>query len=369
MIQFVFAGLLASFLAYLSQFDKKNYALILAMLVIWYIAAFQDCIGVDFISYKQEFEKIVNGRTSGSFFRTDRDDIEIGWFLLCKGIGSVFGTFYAVTCVSYAVMLYPVYKILMYVTPKFRWISVFFYYFSIKQFLFVMSGQRQGMAIAFFVLMILAIKNQKYIKAVIFALLGISLHNSFLYILAFVPLVFIPYDRIDFYKYKYFIITACIVLFFVGFFYVSQFIESIQAMTALLEDAENGDVYIGYLNEMETNQRSLTNFISGLLLLLFYVIGLCCGKRYTPYCYLFYVLFILSYILSASVGDFGSFPRMFSYIGFFAIPSIANTTHRLNGILRYMFVAYLIFIVMYSFVSAVHTAQYESYLSYHTIFF
>ena len=181
MFIFLFAGLLAVFLAYQSQYKQWEFCLVWAFVIMWFIAAFQDCIGWDFKNYKDAFDGIMQGKIEPAFIRVDRDQIEIGYYLLCKGPGGLFGTFYTVTPIVYAIVLYPIYKLLKLAPSRWRWLAVFYFYFGVKWFLLDMSGQRQAVAIAFWILLVFALQEKRYIRAAIFVVLGIAFHNSFIY--------------------------------------------------------------------------------------------------------------------------------------------------------------------------------------------
>lgn len=369
MIEFMFAGILATFLAYISQFEQKGRSLFLALFVIWFIASFQDAVGIDFASYEKGFFQILDGRRSGSFFRTDRSQIEIGWFVLCKGIGTFVNTFYAVTPIVYAFILYALYRLLLLVPKQWRWLFIFYYYFGIKYFLFDMSGIRQGIAIACWILLALALKDKKYKTAIIFVLLGISFHNSFIYSLLLIPLTFIPYERITFNKHKLLWTFLVLGSFAAIYVYLSLIYENIMVFSLLFEGQENEEVYLSYITEMEEHRISWISLLLNVILLLFVTVAFTNQMPSTPYSNMFYVLYIFTFIVDSALGGFGSLPRIFLYTGFFALPAIAITGFHLKGFWRMAFLVYIIFITLFSFYAKIHTEQYLGYLNYHTIFF
>ena len=365
---FVFAGLFATLLVYISQFDKKDRLLLFALFVIWYIASFQDSISLDFASYKLGFRQILNGSITGSFFRTDRDQVEIGWYLLCKGIDYIFPSFYAVTPIVYGFILYSLYRIIVLVPKEWRWLLIFYYYFGVKYFIFDMTGIRQGLSISCWILMALAIKEKRYKTAIIYTTLGISFHNSFLYSLALLPLILVPYEKISFNKNKALWIGVVLGFFTIIFVYLSSFFESVMMLSFLFEDAENESVYMSYVTEIEEHGFSWLSLISNMLMLLFVSKALTNQHSSVQYCSMFYALFIITFVLDSALGGFGSLPRMFLFTAFFALPAIPNTAFHLKGLWRHAFIVYIVFAVFYSFYTKIHTEQYINFLDYHTIF-
>lgn len=369
MFQFLFAGFLAVFCTYISQYDKRNLFLRFAFFIIWYIAAFQDSIGTDFSNYINLFDRIQRGEVSPALFRTDRDQVEVGWYILNKSIGKVFDTFYAVTPIVYAIILYPIYKLVKLSPKQYRWIAVFYFFFGVKWFIFDMTGQRQGVAIAFWSLLVFSLKDKQYSRAVIYTILGISFHNSFIYSLVMIPIIWVPFDKINVTKHRVKWIIFVTFLFTMGLFYVSKLVESIQLMATFIEGSANEEVYLRYIQEVQVHERSITNFIAGLILILFITIAYTSKKNSMKDVDLFFAVFIIIFVLEASIGNYGSLPRIFRYVGFLSLPAISFTAYYLKGTMRYLFIFYLLFSSLYSFNAIVHTEQYEAYLQYHTIFF
>lgn len=370
MFQFIFAGLLATLLAYLSQYDKKNILLFLSLLVIWYIAAFQDNIGVDFESYLEGFNNYLQGNVKASFIRTDRGHTEIGWFLLCKGIGTIFPSFYAVTPIVYGFILYSVYRILKYVSPQWRWLAIFYYYFGVKLFLFNMSGMRQSVAIAFWVLLAFSIKDKKIVSAVLYSILGISFHTSFLFSLPFVLFLFIPEDKINISRHPIIWAFGILAVFSLGFLYIQNLFVGVgNVFSFLLNETEAVDIYSYYVQqEMELRSFKLRSFVVQLILLSFLILAFVSKRDDTKYSGTYILLYIISFILFAIFGDFGSFPRIFMYIGIFGVGAIAVAAQKLKGPVQVLMAVYVIIYSMYYFFSALQTTQYQAFLNYHTIF-
>jgi len=284
-------------------------------------------------------------------------------------MGGIFGTFYVVTPIAYAVILYPIYKLIKLVSPRWRWIAVFYFFFGVKYFLLDMSAIRQGMAIAFWILLVFALKEKKWWRSVIFVFLGIAFHNSFIYSLVLIPLALIPYHRIDFSRYKWLIIVGSITLFSVGLLYVSELVETIQSAYVILESSQFEGTYSAYIKEVEVHDRSIAGFISGLLTLVFVVVAFVSKRETEKDCNVFFVIFILVYLLDSSVGSFGSLPRMLRFPGFFALPAISYTAEQLKGVFRQAFVVFIVFMTMYTFFTSIQTDQYLAYQHYHTIFY
>ena len=174
MIQFLLAGLLATLLSYLSYIQKKDIFLVFALAIMWYIAAFQDCIASDFISYKEMFDQIVHGRIRFSFFRADRDDVEAGWFMLNRFIGFFFNSFYAVSSIVYLFVFGVFFMLLKRCPSQWRWIAVFYLYFTPGWFTSIMSAERQTVAIAFWILVYFSLQKKFFLSLLICVILFFS---------------------------------------------------------------------------------------------------------------------------------------------------------------------------------------------------
>jgi len=373
MFQFVAAGLLASLFAYLSYSQKKEWYLIFSFVILWYIAAFQDCIASDFIAYKDIFENI--SKVKGIFLRNSglppKDGVEIGWYLLNRIIAFFTSNFYFVTPIVYGIIFYVFYQLIQYAPSKWRWVAIFYLYFTPGWMTSIMSAQRQSLAVAFWILLVIALLNKKYIKAAIFTILGISFHNSMLFSLPFLLLLLIPLDRINFNKHKVLWFSVFILCFFISYLYVQELVEGVSMFFDSL-DSEVANTYAFYIQELEQTNltRKWTTIIFKLILYVFIIWSFVFSKeKRTAYANLFYILFIISFDLIGSMGGYGSFARIFRYIMFFSLPAISNTAFRLKKPARYVFIGYMIFSSLYSFNAAVHTEQFANYLNYHTIFF
>ena len=373
MFQFIFAGFLATLLAYLSYKNKKDSYLVFALVIMWYIAAFQDCIASDFNAYKEWFDKIRQGRMGFSLIRTDRDNVEVGWYILNKTIGYFSSSFYAVSAIVYLFVFSVFYRLLKQCPSKWRWMAVFYLYFTHGWFTSIMSAERQTLAIAFWILLFFSLREKKYIKSMILAVLGYSFHNSFLYSIPFLLLMLIPFDRINFVKFRWGWLLTLIAIFLA----VILSIQSIQVELSLLfadlnEDVTNStDIYNRYVEEITNADlaQKTTTIISRLISFIFVVLALLSNnKRNTEY-NLFFVYLLLSLILMGAFGSFGSFARIFRYPLFLSLPAISYTAQNLNKEMRLLFILYTVFITMYSLISAFHTEQFVNYLDYHTIFF
>jgi hypothetical protein len=373
MFQFVVAGLLASLFAYLSYSQKKEGYLIFSFVILWYIAAFQDCIASDFISYKTTFEDINLSYMKGVFLRRSEfpeDGMEIGWYILNKGIAYFSNTFYVVTPIVYGIIFYSFYKLIQYAPSKWRWVAIFYFYFTPGWMTSIMSAQRQSVAIAFWILLVIALLNKEYIKAVIFTIIGISFHNSMLYSLPFLLLLLLPLDKINFNRSRAIWFSIFIIIFFIGYLYVQELVEGVSMLFDSL-DSEAVKSYAYYIQELEQTDLTSkwTTIIFRLILYVFIIWSFIFSERKSANSSLFYILFIISYNLIGSMGGYGSFARIFRYIMFTSLPAVSNTAFRLNKPARYVFIGYMIFSSLYSFNAAVHTEQFANYLNYRTIFF
>lgn len=373
MFQFVAAGLLASLFAYLSYSQKKEWYLIFTFVILWYIAAFQDCIASDFIAYKDIFENINYSKVKGVFLRDSgfpEDGMEIGWYILNKGIALVTSDFYFVTPIVYGIIFYSFYKLIQFAPAKWRWVAIFYLYFTPGWMTSLMSAQRQSVAIAFWILLVIALLNKKYIKAVIFTILGVAFHNSIIFSLPFLLLLLLPLNKINFKKEKVIWFLFFLIIFFVCYLYVQELVEGVSMLFGAF-NSETANAYAHYIQELEQTDltRKWTTIIFRLILYVFIIWSFMFSEKQSTYENLFYILFIISFNLIGSMGGYGSFARIFRYIMFFSLPAISNTTFRLKKPARYVFIGYMIISSLYSFNAAVHTEQFANYLNYRTIFF
>ena len=135
-----------------------------------------------------------------------------------------------------------------------------------------MSGLRQGLAVAFWLLLVFSLKEKKYKASLVYALLGVSFHNSFIYSIAFIPLIYIPYERIDFNRIgvKVAVFLAIIISFIVGYIYLPQLVDTqTTALVSAISEYDESDVYTRYVREMEGQQVRLSTMMFNFLLLIF----------------------------------------------------------------------------------------------------
>ena len=194
MLLFLSLGLIAVSLAHLSFLKKNDIYLFFSFLVIVVVMAFQDSVSADFSEYIRLFEGILDGDIHPALFRSQSgrlDSIEIGWYGLNYLVGSLIPSYYAVAFIAQSFFCVTLAKIIRMVVPgTFRWLAVAYFY--INPMLFNMSGVRQTVAIGFFILAVCAIlDNQKWYMVAILLLCGSLFHNSMVFSIPFLALVFL----------------------------------------------------------------------------------------------------------------------------------------------------------------------------------
>ena len=364
MVFFITAGLLSTLFAFLSQYRKNQRLIFLSLFIIFYIMAFQDAIACDVPAYLDYYYGVLSGTSETVLFRT-KDNIqglEIGWYYLNYILGKVFHTFYAVMVVIAFFYCYTLYQLLKRIPNQWHWVAIAYFYF--QPMLFFMSGLRQSVAICFFVLAVLQLKEKGYLKALLLLLVGFTFHNSIMYGLLFVPFYYLFTSKLVEKTNKAFSVVL-IVVFTIALmnlsriqgFMTSTFVEVVESYT---------DTYTGYLEEMGGTNYTLLNLLSKVFVFVFSVIAFTfCKDEYRW----MLGLSIVSQIGSSLFGYQGSIQRVMLYVSLFTVPAYAMIPHYIkNKEFKWVFAFFVCFIAIRTFINSLTNLQFVNYQNYHTVF-
>lgn len=367
MIYFIICGLLASLLAYLSYKNKSRVLMLFSYAILVYVIGLQDSIGEDYERYIEMFNRIQDGLCKGTLWNfTGRDGtfIEMGWYLMNRILGFFVNDFHIVSLVLACCFCYALDKLLRFVPQKWHWFALIFFYFTIGQMTFCMSGLRQTMAIVCFMLFVVEWLNQHRSKAIVYILVGLTFHNSMIFALPLAFVMLVPLDNILKYKKAYTLVL--IVLFVSGVLFSNQ-LQTLfyDATVDWLADDVGMNTY--YLDEMM--QASESSLLALFIEILFFIPAIWAFynlNNKTIYIILYY---ILSLICTQLFGTTGSLPRLVSYISFMGIPSMCLMLAAIkNKYIRTFVILAIIAITMRRFSSALVNPIYMRFLDFHTIF-
>lgn len=366
MIYFIVCGLLVSLFTYLSYKKKNRMFMLIAYVILVYVIGLQDSIGEDYERYIEIFSRIHNGLCKGAlwnFAGRDGTFIELGWYWLNLFLGTIINDFHIVSVVLACFFCFALDKVLGFVPQKWHWFALFFFYFTIGQMSFCMSGLRQTMAIICFMLFIVEWLNKRRYKALLYILVGLTFHNSLLFALSLALIMLIPLDNIV--KYKKLYTIALIVTYLGGVMFSNQIQTFFYSLTAnWIADEVGMSTY--YLDEMMAGRKAST--LALVIDILFFMPAIWAFyniKDRSVYIILYYVL---SMILTLLFGTTGSLPRIISYISFLGIPSMCIMLSCIkNKVMRAFFIIAIIIITMIRFNSALSNPIYIRYIDFHTV--
>lgn len=364
MFQFIFCAIISSLFAYISYRNNDRKWLIASFGVIVYIMAFQDDISVDFPSYKETFTGICNGSVRPSLFFSQREygsEIEPGWWFLNKFFTFITDSYYIVSFLCCSFICSALYKLCIRIPSKYYWLAVLYFYFS--PMLFYMSGVRQGVAVAMFVYLCLCLLEKKYLMAVVWFFLGLSIHNSMAFSIVFIPLLFL--NKVDNKKIIN-IICLCLVAFFcAAFMFAQQIQNSLLVKPSML--FEGNDLYVRYLDEIQVATFSLNNILNKSFIFAFTILAFYKSKGFTTF---IISCFVVAQLYDVLLGYEGSIGRVFLFIKIFATPVVAYIPFAIKPkVLRIVFIIGLLFLVMWQFWGMLNNEQYMRFLDYKTILF
>lgn len=366
MIYFIICGLLVLLFAYLSYKQKNRMFMLFAYAILVYVIGLQDSIGEDYERYIEMFNRIQNGLCKGVLWNFEGRDgtfIELGWYWFNLFLGTIVNDFHIVSFTLACMFCYALDKVLRFVPEKWHWFALFFFYFTIGQMTFCMSGLRQTMAITFFMLFTVEWLNRHRYKAIFYILMGLTFHNSLLFALPLSLIMLIPADHIIRYKKTYTIIL--IALFAVGALFSSQLQAFFYEKTVdWIADDVGMSTY--YLEEMmEGNKSTLLKLALDSLFFVPAIWAFYNIKDKSMYIVLYYIIYL---ILTLLFGTTGSLPRLISYISFLGIPSMCLILSSVKSKeIRAFIIIAIIGITMIRFNSALVNPIYMRYIDFHTI--
>ena len=345
----VFVGLFFS-----SRDNQKNRGvfIILISLILLMVAAlrspewFSERYGLDTMEYKLDFESYLNNDLRGiwsilsqGFHGTD-DSFDVGFIVLKIFIGRLTQSFYVYSILIDLIFFIPLGIILYrYSTSIHHLVFAYVFYISLIQ-VFLLSGARQIVAIGFDMMALLAVIDRKRWKAVIFFLLGISVHfSSFLFL---IPLLMVWFD-LKAHSLKL-IHIFCFVLFPVVFLTPNSVIS-------LMSSASGSARYANYgTNEIAGGATTFIFMIESLSLLCLFAIKES-DLRHNKSMRFFYVMAPLFTIFAPLVRGSGVMIRLSLYFHLFLmllVPfSIDCLFHgRLKVIVTYCAIAGLAFLTL-----------------------
>lgn len=364
MVFFISAGLLSTLFALLSHYGKNQRLIYLSLFIIFYIIAFQDAIACDFPAYLDYYEGVLSGTSEATLYRTkdNIDKLEIGWYYLNFLLGKAFHTFYAITVVIAFFYCYTLYQLLKRIPSQWHWVAIIYFYF--QPMLFFMSGLRQSVAICCFVLANLQLYDKGYLKALVLLLLGFTFHNSILYGLLFVPLYYLFNSKLVEKANKVFSVVL-IAIFTIALMNLSR-IQSYITSTFVEVVESYTDTYTGYLEEMEGSSYTMLNILSKVFVFVFSVVAF--TKCRDDYRWIL-GLSIVAQIGSNLFGYQGSIQRVMLYVSLFTVPAYAMIPFYIKSKeFKWMFVLFVCFIAIRTFINSLTNLQFINYQNYHTVF-
>lgn len=366
MLQFLILGILAIFFAYQSQFKGKKNMLIFSFVIITYVMGMQDAISVDFNNYKGIFYDILGGKIDHSYLgfgtKDGFDGIESGWYFLNLFIGHTIGYYNVVATIASAIISFALYKIILLCDSRYRWLAVTYFYFI--PMLFFMSAIRQGVAVGIFILVVIYIIEKSWKKAAIFVLLGFSFHNSFIFSLAFIPLLFIPDKFLD--KYK----KTTTILLLMTYSLTVLFSSQINEYAITLATSNLGEGMSSYEGYFEDAARAELSTIYIIFRYILFCISLFAFWNSNRSIRKILLLYILSSYTIAVLGENNNIARLNYYISIFAVPCMCTIPSLLkNKMLRYAFLLLISYYIFNNFTKALDTTHYGRFKEYETIIF
>ena len=183
---------------------NRRLYIIFCSLVFIFVAAFRspewmtNQYGIDTLDYKEYFESYFDlsweecWRLAYLRYFDHQGDFDIGYVILCKILGLFTHEFSVFSFLADLIFFIPFGIILYrYSTSIRQLVFAFVFYVALVQ-IFLFGGARQIFAIGFDLMALLAVINRKKLKALLFLLLGATLHFSSL--LFAIPLLMVWYD-------------------------------------------------------------------------------------------------------------------------------------------------------------------------------
>lgn len=176
----VFLNLYAS--NFSTQDIYKKVFFCLSILLLFIFLAFRYDFGNDYLAYNDLFNEF-SVLTLEDVLKYD-GRVELGWILLCmlfKPIG-FFGLIFALVIFQLYVLTKIIFK---YCPPNLYWFAIFIFIFFPDNMLINASAIRQSIAISFFLLIVDAIIEKRYLKVLFYFFIAYNFHTSILIALLF----------------------------------------------------------------------------------------------------------------------------------------------------------------------------------------
>lgn len=182
---------------------KRKWYIIICSIVLVFVAAMRSpewmtyTYNIDTLKYKDRFENVLfmdwNELWHSAVLRytVAGDDFDVGFTLLLKFFSLITSDFYIYSLLADLLFFIPFGIILYrYCNSMKQLIFAFVFYIALVQ-SFLISGARQMFALGFDMIALLSVMDKKRIRAIIFFLIGVTLHfSSFLFT---IPLLMIWY--------------------------------------------------------------------------------------------------------------------------------------------------------------------------------
>lgn len=270
---------------------SRGFFVILCSLLLIIVASlrspdwFADRYGLDTLSYKYDFENLSNTewsmvwQTIVRYYQGYGDDYDVGFIVMKKIISFFTDSFYVYSIIANLLFFVPLGIVLYrYSTSVINIVFAYIFYIALIQ-IFLLAGTRQVFAIGFDIMAFLAVVDRKKWKAMIFFLLGISVHlSSSIFI---IPLLMIWYDVQP--RSLKLIHAICLIVFPI-------ILLSPDTIIVFLGAASGSERYANYsTGETGAGASTFTNLIAALSLLCLLAIRRV-DLRDKPYIRIFYVM-------------------------------------------------------------------------------
>lgn len=174
--------------------QRKRYVIFCSLLIIFESCLRGYSVGNDTFPYYEEFQIVKSASWDQIFYRfietkegTEKDP---GFWVLVK-LFQLFSNSFRLFLFAIGIwFFYPFGKILLRITKDFKQLTFAFVLFVALFNIVVLSGIRQQIATGFSFFVFLALCDKKYYKAVIWGLIGATIHISSVVFAALVPLAF-----------------------------------------------------------------------------------------------------------------------------------------------------------------------------------
>lgn len=243
-------------LAFLARYNNVRYLFEFAFFIIFIFTAFRFNYGTDYANYHEIFNTISN-YTSIHQIHSKLFLAEPAWLILnyiFKPIG-----FFGFIIVLSAFLCYTFYSLIKkYVDPKYYWMAVFIYVFSVDLMWIQFSAIRQALSIAIFIHSVKYLNEKRHPLVFITMNLFGGLFHSSAYLM--VPLVVFSFKRIKKSKLTGLIIWA---VFWFLLFWGEMYLSQIKDLTILL----SGDRYTSrFTHERDFSPTLIGSIAWGTLL-------------------------------------------------------------------------------------------------------